>query len=477
MRASTRNFLMPKLSEKEFLKKLYQQFQDEALKADDERYEHLYEEHPDLAKYDHASDIAKAVEFSDVESLHLLSGFRGSGKSTELNRLADKLQGKGYFVLIRDALDYLDPGESIDIVTLLNALAGAFSDALADDEIGNALKESYWKRFTHWLKTTNVSLDEIGIKASTPAKTAEANLKLAFKTAPSFRQQLREKLQSRLGEVKNQVFEFLGDCRALVRSKRGSETSIVFIFDQFEQIPGAPGLSSHQQSLIEDTKRVFADYLNHLRFPGIHMVLTVPSWLKLVLPSLELRLVANLPMWKRDKNHTPRPDSLKVLRSLVARRFDAVESDGVERFFDGIQDDHSHPVLDKLIAASGGHFRDLFRLLRESIIASRSIPISDDVAEQAIHRVRSGFLPIAVQDARALQRISDLQSTAHETSGDADIYQLAQFMNTHRVLYFINGDEWYDIHPLIRAEVKAIVERADLLDRQKKKDAAAAASS
>ncbi len=462
---------MPKLSNEEFRKRLFQQFRDEALQPDDNRYEPLYEEHPDLKNYDHAAKIAQAIEFSEVESLHLLSGFRGAGKSTELNRLAEMLKLKGYLVLQRDALDYLDPGESIDIVTLLNALAGAFSDALADNEIGSAMKQSYWQRFATWLKTTNVSLDEIGIKASTPSKVAEASLKLAFQTAPTFRQQLREKLQARLGEVKNQVEGFLNDCRKLIKKKRGTDAAIVFIFDQFEQIPGSPGLQSQQQSLIEDTKRVFSDYLGHLRFPQIHMVLTVPSWLKLVLPSLELRLVANLPMWKRGPKRTTRPDSLRVLRSLVERRFERVEKDGIERYFDGIKKDGSHPLLDQMIDASGGHFRDLFRLMRESFISATNLPVTEDVINHAIYTVRSSFMPIAVQDARALHRISELQATAHETSGDADIYQLAQFMNTHRVLYFINGEEWYDIHPLIRVEVKAIVDRADVLDRRNKKEA------
>lgn len=468
---------MPKLSDEQFRKRLFQQFQDKALQADDDRYEPLYEEHPDLKNYDHAESIAQSIEFSDIESLNLLSGFRGSGKSTELNRLADRLQQKGYFILKRDAIDYLNPGETIDIVTLLNALAGAFSDALAEDKIGDAMKHGYWQRFSTWLRTTNVSLDGIGIEAGMPAKTAGVKLQLALKTAPDFRQQLREKLQSRLGEVKQQVFEFLADCRQLIKKKRGAETSVVFIFDQFEQIPGTPGLSSQQQSLIEDTKRIFSDYLGHLRFPQIHMVLTVPSWLKLVLPNLELRLVANLPMWKKGKGQTLRPDSMRLLRSLVARRFDCVEKNGIERFFDGIKPDGTHPLLDSLIEASGGHFRDLFRLLRESIISARQLPATKEITDHAIYTVRSSFMPIAVQDARALHRISEMQATAHETSSDADIYQLAQFMNTHRVLYFINGEEWYDIHPLIRGEVKAIVERADILDKRSAKEARKATSS
>ena len=160
--------------------------------------------------------------------------------------------------------------------------------------------------------------------------------------------------------------------------------------------------------------------------------------------------------------------------SLVARRFDQVEKDSLGRVFDGLQTGHAQPLLDRLIGASGGHFRDLFRLIRESIIGAKALPVSPSVIDHAIYKVRSSFLPIAVQDARALQRVADLQAAAHETSSDADIRQLAGFMNTHRVLYFINGEEWYDIHPLIRDEVKTIVERADILDRAKEKRAAQA---
>ena len=47
-------------------------------------------------------------------------------------------------------------------------------------------------------------------------------------------------------------------------------------------------------------------------------------------------------------------------------------------------------------------------------------------------------------------------------------------MNTHMVLYFINGDEWYDLHPLIRDEVAEIVKRADILDRKETRAAARA---
>ena len=460
---------MAKLTDKDFCKALYKQFQDTVLTQDDDRYEPVYEKHPDLRDYDHAALIGREIEFAEIESLTLLSGFRGSGKSTELNRLASSLRGKGYLVLQQDALNYLNPGEQIDIVTLLNALAGAFSDALTAEEIGQPLKQSYWTRLTTYLKKTDVKLEEIGIKAGTPAKTAEANLQFAFKTTPTFRQQLREKLQFRLGELKQQVDLFIEDCCKLVKKKRGADTRIVFIFDQFEQIPGAPGLGSQQQNLIASTKRIFADSLKELRFAHIHTVLTVPSWLKLVLPNLPLHVVANLPMWKKTEQRPPRADSLHVLHSLVKRRFDQVQGGDIARFFDGFEDEAQHTLLEQLLIASGGHFRDLLRLMREAIVRAPSLPVTQNIINHAIYTVRSGFLPIAVEDARALQRVADLRDAAHETSSDADISQLAQFMNTHMVLYFVNGHPWYDLHPLIREEVATIVERADTLDRAKAK--------
>lgn len=462
-----------------FLKKLFGQFRDAVLAADDQRYEPIYDEHPDLKDYDNAALIRREIQFSEVESLTLLSGFRGSGKSTELNRLAYDLGTDGFLVLQRDALDYLNPGEKIDIVTLLNALAGAFSDALEAKTGIDAMKESYWRRLVHFLQHTKINLTELGLSVASGAKVpakdmprAEAAVKLAIQTSPNFRQQLREKLQVRLGELRQEVYAFLDDCRALIRQKRGADAQIVFIFDNFEQIPGAPGLSSQQQTIIEDTKRLFADYLSILRFPFIHTVLTVPSWLKLVLPGTPLRLVANLPLWKKDPRRPRREESYRVLRSLILRRFDAIEPGCMARFFEGANEHGDHHLVDRIIECSGGHFRDLLRLMRECITRAQSLPIDDSIVDQAAHVLRASYLPIAVEDAKALQRVADMQSTSHETSKDEDIRRLAQFMNTHMVLYFVNGDEWYDLHPLIRAEVKEIVRRADVLESKQEKGSA-----
>lgn len=47
------------------------------------------------------------IEFSSSESVNLLTGFRGNGKSTELRRLKKLLEDNGCTVFLVNMLDYL----------------------------------------------------------------------------------------------------------------------------------------------------------------------------------------------------------------------------------------------------------------------------------------------------------------------------------------------------------------------------------
>jgi hypothetical protein len=141
------------------------------------------------------------IEWSNTESIQMFSGFRGSGKTTELFRLQKDLVEKGYLVLYGDALKYLNPGQEIDITDLLIVLAGTFSDALEKAGVASLGHDSYWERLKNYLVATKVELGEIGLQAG-------ADLKLNLETSPTFRQLLRQKLANRIGEIKRDVDRF-----------------------------------------------------------------------------------------------------------------------------------------------------------------------------------------------------------------------------------------------------------------------------
>jgi hypothetical protein len=141
--------------------------------------------------------MQKHIEWSDVESIQLFSGFRGSGKTTELFRLQKQLEEEGYVVIYANALDYVSPSEEVDISNLLIVFAGAFSDGLKSQLEIDIAEESFWVRFTSYLTKTNIEISELG------AGVAEAGLdiKLALKTSSSFRQKLERFLANRIGEI------------------------------------------------------------------------------------------------------------------------------------------------------------------------------------------------------------------------------------------------------------------------------------
>jgi len=44
-------------------------------------------------------------------------------------------------------------------------------------------------------------------------------------------------------------------------------------------------------------------------------------------------------------------------------------------------------------------------------------------------------------------------------SSDEEIARLANLMNTQMAFFFLNGDDWFDAHPLLRDEVQSIYAR------------------
>ena len=112
------------------------------------------------------------------------------------------------------------------------------------------------------------------------------------------------------------------------------------------------------------------------------------------------------------------------------------------------------------IEGAGGPFRDLLRLLRETVLrgsALPALPVSAAVVDSVINNARNAFLPIAIEDAKWLAEIARVRSTALVSADPGQVNRLARFLDNHFALYFTNASEWYDLHPLVRDEVAEVM--------------------
>lgn len=300
----------------------------------------------------------------------------------------------------------------------------------------------------------------VKLESDTPAKEllggikTGLDLKFEIKSAASFRHSLQDVLSRNLNSLKGKVDKFFEDGEKWIRDERGEDTRIVFIFDQLEQLRVT---LQTEQDVIRSVQRIFSTHVELLRMPYIHAIFTPPPWLKFVLPgTVQVTLLSTIHLWNNDAKRTHCEAAWPVFRSLVRRRF---RQDGMQKFFG--PEPQQQALVDRLIEVCGGHFRDLLRILRDTVIRAtslQSLPITPALIDNAINAARRGFLPIAQDDARWLSEIGRVRATALPSTEATPVNRLARFLDSHFVLYFINADEWYDIHPLIRNEVEEVVQ-------------------
>ncbi len=442
------------------LKRVYQSLADRPLEPGDPFYEPIYQR-PEAE--DPVAMLKTRISRTDVESLHLFSGFRGTGKTTELLRLGAKLEQQGYLVLYANALEYLSGSEEVDIVTMLMAVAGAFGEQV-EKKTGTAVsEEGFWRRIGNYLSKTTLEVSELSpkLEIGSPARDilgelkAGLDLKVALKTAPSFRQKLHDFMANRLGDLKREVNAFIEEGVKAARHAKGQpDLQVVFLFDQFEQIRGS---RSNEQAVIRSVERQFARYMDTLRLPLVHVIYTVPPWLQFVLPgAFSIEILPCVRLWENDRQRSRYPGGWRSFQDAILKRF---TEEGFRQIF-GTSPGAGQQMADKLIAQSGGHFRDLLRLFREAIALvgpwRPTLPITPAVLERAVANIRNEFRPIADDDARWLAEIGRRRDTALPDSSPESVGRLSSFLDAHLVLYLANGEGWYDIHPLIREEVEAL---------------------
>ena len=113
--------------------------------------------------------------------------------------------------------------------------------------------------------------------------------------------------------------------------------------------------------------------------------------------------------------------------------------------------------LERIILASGGYLRDLFRIVQSllRLMAQRGhLPADDEIVSLGIADVRNDYLPISREDAGWLAQVMKTHRAGLPTADS--LADLARFFDTHLVLCYRNGEEWFDVHPLVQQHVDSM---------------------
>jgi hypothetical protein len=221
----------------------------------------------------------------------------------------------------------------------------------------------------------------------------------------------------------------------------GAAGQLVVLVDSTDHFQGS---SINAVQVESSVQALFTNHYDKLQLP-VHAVYTVPPYLKTRAPNLQglygggALTVIPIVRVRRRADGQPDRRGTDLLRRVVEKRGDW------QRLLGG-----EPAPLERLILLSGGHFRELLRMLAELTrrARNRSLPLGDDVVEGVIQQARNEMLPIADNDARWLARVAETQfASLPDTS---DVPDLARFLDHGLVFVYRNGEEWYDVHPLVK---------------------------
>jgi hypothetical protein len=386
--------------------------------------------------------VFDTITLSGTKSCQLFSGYIGTGKSTELKRLASLLRDKGYIVLYSDAQRYHDLAHPLAIEELLVILAGAFGEAAGEHlKKRDLIATSYWQRFLEFLQT------EINPESVT-VKLGVADLKLNVMHGRPFWLKVRDALGTIIDRLRHDTHEFVGEVVATLKRRFPKAPGVVFLFDSLERLRGP---ENEFKTTMDSVVRVLIQYADFLQLPDCHVVLTVPPYAALMRPDLSDKydnLFTVLPAIKvleRGPDETPFPDGILAMATIVEKRIP------VDRIFGAAR----RELLQKLIISSGGHVRTLLLFLRELLMGTLrgGLPVTerqvDRVIELYAERARNSIRPEGVHLLDSVRRRTTLDEIQ-----DTELGLLARYIDSHLVLCYQNGEGWFEVHPLVRDHVR-----------------------
>jgi Ni2+-binding GTPase involved in maturation of urease and hydrogenase len=360
----------------------------------------------------------------------LFFGHIGSGKTTELRRYVNDLSGPGRFFIVEVDINALLDRYNLQYADVLMAMARTLLERLHDAEV--ALPADALRELENWFADKVLCQEEtreltLGIETSIAAKGGIPYLlellgrfTTAFKNNHTYKESLRKVIRNTFGDFAAAFNRLLREAEKTL-TDANKALRVLFLVDGTDKLRG------------EDTRRFFVYDVELLLEITALAVYTAPITLKYesnLAGKLDADLV--LPMIKLYEKDNARCEAgWNAMRDILLRRANrsvfASEAD-----------------IDRLVEHSGGHPRELLRLLKLCCEFAEDDTLDAVTVESAIKQLASEYRRFLEPDDYAL--LAKLDDDEIHAGNDE---------RTRRLLYNLalleyNDASWRRSHPVVR---------------------------
>lgn len=422
-------------------KTFHNKFLDTAYR--DEAIDSYYVQRATAQDYDCVAKIKQALDWADTPGCYLFSGHRGAGKTTELKRLMQALEGSAIAAFCCDVGNYLDLNNPDKAQTeLVLAVLAGLGDALEQAYGEEALQESksIWERISSMLKAV-----EVDSKLKIPG----AEIKLSLQKNNSLKRELI-RFTEQSSRFDQEAQDFAAELCQIIKQKSGREKTVLIV-DSLERLSAPRG---EEQTLFNSLKSLFFNHPARLALDDINLIYTVPPYIDAVLP--------NVSAYYADTFYLP---NFKVIDKPKAGEQATKNAEGIAKMVSIVeyrdkdwQSYISQDVLEHLAWLSGGNIRRYFSLIRQLLkkaaLTNTNFPVSNpksDVVGRAISEEARPLQWLTAEDRRWLTLIRQGRGEfAQEIKNlEADFSPIIRLFDHSLVLNYQNGEPWHQAPPIV----------------------------
>ncbi len=351
---------------------------------------------------------------------YFFAGHRGSGKSTELNRLVAALQIKERYWPVKFSVRDMCDLNYLTHVEVLLAIGGQIVNQYTAG--GGRIKDSLSVRLEGWqgriverLKSKHIEIDS-GIGLDIGKFFLSALLKAKRE------QYTREIVHQEIGASLSELIEIINEIstEVLVQSKR----QVLIVVDDMDKPP------------LHISRKLFEDGFTSLTQPTCAITYTVPVAIYFDPAFAQMRdcsyFLPNIKLHERGQHGQSHASGVRTMRHCVLARMD---NDLITR-----------EALDEAVRASGGVFREIAHIVQLAIdhaLAHDNACVQMDGVTWAADQIRSSFWRLLNDEAYRL--LLDVRATNEIRQPD----RLGPLFHLLAVLEYTNGENWCDVHPVL----------------------------
>lgn len=370
--------------------------------------------------------------------VHLgLVGHKGTGKSTLIRQATQDLQPDivTTFVQSLSVFDQSDLTFSDVVLVIVKAIADYLEERKI--QLPQPQYQLVLKWFTEELVTTNRSKEIFGDLTT----QAEAGVKLPFVAAfiakltatirskSEYRTEIRERAERDSVELIRNANLFI-DAATQELNAAGLGQTFLVVFDDLEKITN--------RALVDAAVLRRAEELRRLRCHIVFLLDPADQYAPVTVQASQAFDIVNVPNLRiRDRTDTldfVRPEAIKAVFDVLDKRVD------LEHVFADPQ-----KAVEQFAAISGGRLRDLMILAKQACENATGNLVTQHDVDFAIRSVRSQRIT-AVQPEQ-WKRLAEIHRDKQISNQKDDAYLLL-----HSLVLNYNGEQWFDIHPLLEAD-------------------------